>query len=90
MENWSEFIFLNRITHMSEYFAFGISLIVLVLIIFTEQAYNEEMFDESLDLIPKIQEDASTFKIGMWQFYTNVVFYTVLGGSIVTFVLIFG
>ena len=39
---------------MSEYFAFGISLIVLVLIIFTEQAYNEEMFDESLDLIPKI------------------------------------
>ena len=51
---------------MSKEVIFVISLLALVTIFFTEPAYNEKLFNESLKLIPKLQEGASPGKIKMW------------------------
>ena len=40
----------------------GISAVAQVLICLGELAYEENLFDKSLELIPKLQEDASDFK----------------------------
>ena len=58
---------------MSHHIYFAISLISLVLIIYTEPQYSEPLFNKSLEIIPKIQEGSSKgdFNVMMWSFYSN-------------------
>lgn len=50
---------------------FVVSIITLIIIIYTEPQYNQTLFDKSLTIIPNIQEGASNFKIFMWRAYSN-------------------
>ena len=58
---------------MSHHVYFAISLISLVIIIYTEPQYSESLFNKSLEVIPKLQEgsEKGDFKVIMWSIYSN-------------------
>ena len=59
---------------MSLHIYFAVSILTLILLVYTQTGYEQSLFDKSLDFIPKIQEGSSKgdFKVNMWSLYSNV------------------
>mmetsp|Transcript_12057 Transcript_12057/g.15396 ORF Transcript_12057/g.15396 Transcript_12057/m.15396 type:complete len:189 (+) Transcript_12057:13-579(+) len=64
---------------MADIIWFALAVFALFIIIVAQQGYREDLFDESLDFIPRIQKGASESKQGWWHFYST------WGGNLATF-----
>ena len=72
---------------MSQPILFGICLVTLCMILYTEPQYSEKLFEKSLEIIPNIQSGASNFKITMWSLYSNAGLGAAEGLPIVIFLI---
>ena len=55
----------------------GLSLSVLLNILFWQERFGQPLFDESLTIIPSIQDGASTFERKAWAAYTDIGFIAI-------------
>ena len=74
---------------MTKEIYFAVSVIALVMIIFTQPQYETTLFDKSLEIIPKLQAGASQFKIKAWLAYSNGALGLVIAAPIVSCLIIF-
>ena len=60
----------------------GLSLSVLLNILFWQERFGQPLFDESLTIIPSIQDGVSTFERKAWAAYTDIGFIAITAGPV--------
>ena len=60
------------------YLGISISAAVFAVIILIEAIFGADMFDKSQTFIPEIQEDASDFSKGAWNFYSAYILTVII------------